>query len=427
MPKQPNTRASKVIKNDRTARADRAARRALTRDGLELLQRFEKAKALAKVKSARSTQVTGAAASQAAAQVTGAAASQAAAQVTGAAASQAAAQVTGAAASQAAAQVAATAATQDPLLQAMQAILRGQRQLAAKLDEMDERASKQRATLRAMLGDDDAGRTDTAAQVTGAAAPLAAAQVTGAAAPLAAAQVTGAAASLAAAQVTTSHDSPPVLTEQVMQQLNDLSVTLRGMGSGNDTTFDQHLAKVENIVAEIAKIARDHPLHMNFFEECVSRDLHTMWRQLNHGIVFYGDKSTENSKHEHEQLEDHRAKCLANRDYTDLEEVHHYTDRMDAERIGFYRYCRKLQAAARAYNAKIFAVLHEVLDNTSGKGLLTINGHMCKDHQTLEFLISRSEPSHGLMLAWCEAWPDDRRAAMKKKIHDDMRRLYGAN
>ena len=403
MPKQPNTRASKVIKNDRTARADRAARRALTRDGLELLQRFEKAKALAKVKSARSTQVTGAAASQAAAQVTGAAASQAAAQVTGAAASQA------------AAQVAATAATQDPLLQAMQAILRGQRQLAAKLDEMDERASKQRATLRAMLGDDDAGRTDTAAQVTGAAAPLAAAQVT------------GAAASLAAAQVTTSHDSPPVLTEQVMQQLNDLSVTLRGMGSGNDTTFDQHLAKVENIVAEIAKIARDHPLRMNFFEECVSRDLHTMWRQLNHGIVFYGDKSTENSKHEHEQLEDHRAKCLANRDYTDLEEVHHYTDRMDAERIGFYRYCRKLQAAARAYNAKIFAVLHEVLDNTSGKGLLTINGHMCKDHQTLEFLISRSEPSHGLMLAWCEAWPDDRRAAMKKKIHDDMRRLYGAN
>ena len=404
MPKQPNTRASKVVKKRRTARADRAARRALTKD--DLPQRYETAKALAKEKNARSTQVTGAAAAQAAAQVTGAAASQAAAQV------------------------AATAATQDQL----QAILRGQRQLAAKLDEIsnhqkdaDERASKERATLRAMLGDDEAGRTDTVDMTTGAAASQAAAQGTGAAASQAAAQGTGAAASQAAAQGTTSDDSrPSVLTEHVMQQLNDKMDALKALGSGNYTTLDQHLAKVENIIAEIANIARGLPSYtMVSIEEKMCNALHTMLWQLNHGIVFFGDRATpgKNQRYWSDRLQHHRAEFMAKLDYTKLKEVYHYTDHMD-ECNDCYRHCMMLQAVVRAYNAKIFAVLHEVLDNTPGKGLLTINGHMCEDHQTLAFLISRTKPSHGLMFAWCEAWPVDRRAAMKMKIRNDLEKIY---
>lgn len=205
-------------------------------------------------------------------------------------------------------------------------------------------------------------------------------------------------------------NDPAMLITQSLSQINDKIEHLRDMGSGDHTIFRQHLRSIEAIIAEIRILIQGLPSHVvDEIEKEMSIALHKMRLHLRHGIVFFGDGSVPGPF----CCDDLRAECLYRLDYTDFERCG-YTCQMNKAKIASYRLCMALQAAARAFDDKILAVLHEVLDNSR---------YRCKDRWTLEFLISRCEPSHGLMLAWCEAWPHERRVAMKKKIADDLRML----
>lgn len=238
------------------------------------------------------------------------------------------------------------------------------------------------------------------------------------AAPVPQAAAPAAVSSDTSVQFTASSDSPPFITAHVLNQVNNLIKDITELGFAEDEDAEIHWDTLHSIISKIWDIVKNYPAYVDAVELLLVNAIRGTWHELNHGIVVFGKQSAWGAS-DKDMAVRLRSQCMDSRDFAALADHPATSGTVATSGSGDYQTCMNLQKIVRNYNDAILAMLQGALKNTKHEYVLAR-----ADHKTLEFLNSRIAPENGLMLAWCEAWPSERRAAMKDKIVAKIRELF---